>query len=88
MIHSCAGGVVRDKKYFDFAKVEILSTGRIGWYICNVPLLQVGDIVVVPSGRNGDKERAKVLRIDRNVSEQVAPVPTKSAKEILEVCDE
>ena len=48
MIHSCAGGIVREKKFYDFAKVKIESTGEIRWYISNNPLLMVGDKVVVP----------------------------------------
>lgn len=88
MIHSCAGGVVRDKKYFDFAKVEILSTGEIKWFICNLPLVSTGDIVVVPCGKENKEEEAKVLRIDRGVSEQVSPVPARHAKEVLRVFHE
>ncbi len=88
MIHSCAGGVVRKKRHFDFAKVEILSCGQICWYICNIPLLEEGDVVIVSFGRDNKREKAKVLRIDRNVSEQVSPISVKIAKEILEVCYE
>ena len=88
MIHSCAGGVVKDKKYFDFAKVEILSTGEIKWYICNLPLVVAGDEVIVPYGKDNVREKAKVLRIDRGVSEQVCPVPARHAKEILEICED
>lgn len=87
MIHSCAGGVVRDKKYLDFAKVEILSSGEIKWYISNIPLLQAGDVVIVCVGRDSSEERAKVLQIDKNVSDQVAPVPVKHAREILRICE-
>ncbi len=87
MIHSCAGGVVRDRKYFDFAKVEILSTGEVKWYICNLPLIMAGDVVIVPYGKENVREKAKVLRVDRSVSEQVSPVPARRAKEILEICD-
>ena len=88
MIHSCAGGVVKDKKYFDFAKVEILSTGEVKWYICNLPLVVAGDIVIVPYGKDNVREKAKVIRIDRGVSEQVSPVPARHAKEILEICED
>ncbi len=87
MIHSCAGGVVRDKKYFTFAKVEILSDGKLAWYISNLPLLEVGDLVVVPYGIDNKKEKAKVLKIDKNVSEQVSPIPARRAKYILEIVD-
>ena len=87
MIHSCAGGVIRDKKSFNLAKVEILQTGELRWYISNLPLLEVGDEVIVPIGRENVEVRAKVLRIDKGVSEQVTPVPCKSLKEILRLAD-
>lgn len=52
MIHSLAGGVIREKKYFDFAKVK-LETGEIYWYISTIKTLKPGDMVVVPYG-NGE----------------------------------
>lgn len=87
MIHSCAGGVIRDKKSFTLAKVEILSTGEPRWYISNLPLLEVGDEVIVPFGKENFEVRARVLRIDKGVSEQVTPVPLKSLKEIFRLAD-
>ena len=39
MIHSLAGGVIREKKYFDFAKVK-LETGEIYWYISTIKTLK------------------------------------------------
>ena len=87
MIHSCAGGVIRDKKSFTLAKVEILQTGELRWYISNLPLLEVGDEVIVPIGRENVEVHARVLRIDKGVSEQVTPVPLKSLKEIFRLAD-
>lgn len=87
MIHSCAGGVIRDKKLFTLAKVEILSTGDIRWYISNLPLLEVDDEVIVPFGRENVETRAKVLRVDHDVSEQVTPIPARRLKEILRLAD-
>ena len=83
MIHSCAGGVVHEKKLYDFAKVKIECTGQIRWYISNNPLLRVGDKVVVPFGK--EREKAVVLKLDKNVSEQVSPMPIRQMKEILQV---
>lgn len=88
MIHSCAGGVIREKRCFDFAKVEIIATGEVRWYITKLPLLTAGDFVIVPYGRENKAEKAKVLRIDKNVSEQVSPVPARQAKEIISICEE
>lgn len=85
MIHSLAGGVIREKKYFDFAKVK-LETGEIYWYISAIKTLKPGDMVVVPYG-NGEV-KAFVIRIDKHISEQVSPIPVKRAKAILKICEE
>lgn len=81
MIHSLAGGVIREKKCFDFAKVK-LESGDICWYISNIFGLKEKDKVLVPFGK--DKVKGEVLRIDKNVNEQMSPIPVKRAKEILE----
>ncbi len=84
MIHSLSGGVVRDKKYYDFAKVKI-ETGEIFWFISKFKELKVGDFVVVPIGKSENLVKGEVLRIDKNISEQVAPIPVKRMKEIVEI---
>jgi len=85
MIHSLAGGILSDNKKLDFAKVEILSDYYSGifWYITEIPKLKVGDIVVVPFGKNEILVEGKVLKIDKNISSQTAPIPIKRAKKIL-----
>ena len=90
MIHSLAGGVLKDKKTYDFAKVEILDDYYSGifWYISKIKNLKENDIVLVPF-KNGDiKLRAKVLRVDKNVSEDCSPIPIKRAKEVLSLIKE
>ena len=85
MIHSLAGGVIREKKYFDFAKVK-LETGEIYWYISTIKTLKPGDMVVVPYGNV--EVKAFVIRIDKHISEQVFLIPVKRAKTILKICEE
>jgi hypothetical protein len=88
MIHSLAGGELRTTETHDFAKVEILEgicAGDIFWYISNIKNLKVGDMVLVPLGKNNLPAKAKVLRIDKNVSSQTSPIPPKHAKEILQI---
>ena len=85
MIHSLAGGVIREKKYFDFAKVK-LETGELYWYISTIKTLKPGDMVVVPYGN--EEAKAFVIRIDKHISEQVSPIPVKRAKTILKICEE
>lgn len=89
MIHSLAGGKIKDLDFADFAKVEILdgeTQGKISWYITNILDLNVGDTVLVPVGLNNTQTPAKVLKIERNLSSQVSPIPIKRAKEIIQKC--
>ena len=80
MIHSLAGGKMRDMDIVDFAKVE-LSTGEIRWFITDILDLKVGDLVRVPRGQ--DLETARVIKIEKNVNAQCAPVPIKRALKIF-----
>ncbi len=88
MIHSLAGGDIRELKVADFAKVEIIEKGPLCgakyWYIFDLLGLEIGDRVFVPVGVKNVKMLAKIERIDRFVNEQCAPVPFKRAKRIIE----
>lgn len=90
MIHSLAGGVLKDKKTYNFAKVELLDDYYSGvfWYISTIKNLKENDFVLVPF-KNGDiKLKAKVLRVDKNVSEDCSPISVKRAQEILSLIKE
>lgn len=80
MIHSMSGGVMSDLGAFTFVKVIIDGCAAPYWYICDLDI-EEGDAVIVPLG--GAEKRATVLRVERNVSSQVAPVPVKRAKRVL-----
>ncbi len=88
MIHSLAGGDIRELRVADFAKVEIVEKGPLCgakyWYIVDLSGVEVGDRVFVPVGVQNVKMMAKIERIDRFVNEQSAPIPFKRAKRILE----
>lgn len=86
MIHSMAGGVLKENQKFDFAKVK-LENGQIGFFICQDKSISVGDFVLVPFGKGDVLQKAEVLRIDKNVSEQVAPFPIKRMKKIFSKCE-
>ncbi len=88
MIHSLSGGVIKDIEYFDFAKVKVtegILCNNIFWYISPFSNLKQGDIVLVPLGANNTQTKAEVLRVDKNVSGQTAPVPVKRCKKIIKV---
>lgn len=82
MIHSLAGGKLKDLDFADFAKVQLITDepDKILWYITDILDLNIGDIVLVPVGINNALEQATVLKIERNVSSHVAPIPIKRAK--------
>ncbi len=82
MIHSLAGGKIRELDYADFVKVKVdYMKEKICWYITDLLDLEIGDKVYVDFA--GKKLEAEVLLIKRNVSSQVAPVPIKRAKYII-----
>ena len=84
MIHSLAGGNIGNEQYFNFAFVEILegeNKGIKAWYISKIWGLKADDVVLVP--HTNKDVRAKVIRVDKNVSSFVSPVPIKKAKTII-----
>lgn len=88
MIHSMAGGKIGGVSYNDFAKVKICegaNAGDIFWYLTGGLNIKAGSIVVVPVGAAGQLTKAEVLRVDKNVSSQVSPVPVRRAKSIARV---
>lgn len=88
MIHSMAGGELKFNQHFDFAKVEIIEGEDIGlifWFISPFSNLQIGNKVLVPLGKNNKEVKAKVLRIDKNISEQSSPLPIKRMKTIISI---
>lgn len=91
MIHSLAGGDIRELKVADFAKVEIteegINKGVKLWYITDINGLEAGDKVLVPYGVQNSLIEAKIERIDRFVNAQTSPVPMKRAKKIFKKID-
>jgi len=84
MIHSLAGGNLGNVRYLDFVKVEILDSpfsGGIYWYTTKLKDLEPKDIVLVPL--ESKQLKAKVLRVDKNVSSFASPVPVNRAKSII-----
>ena len=84
MIHSLAGGNIGKEQYFNFAFVEILDgayKGSKAWYISKVFGLKAEDIVLVSF--NNIETKARVIRVDKNVSSFASPVPVKRAKTII-----
>ena len=82
MIHSMSGGVLSELGAFTFVKVKFDGDEKPFWYICDFEVAE-GDRVSAPFGASGLGKPATVLRVEQNVSGQVAPIPVKRAKKLL-----
>lgn len=88
MIHSMAGGNLGKLTYNDYAKVEILegeNAGKIFWYINKLALIKAGDIALVDVFGEPKPVKAKIIRIDKAVASNCAPIPPHRAKEIISI---
>lgn len=85
MIHSLAGGKIKDLEFADFVKVKFdyLGETKLGWYITDIIDLAINDKVIIPYGYANIELAGQVEKIERNVSSQVAPIPIKRAKYII-----
>mgnify|MGYP006916089930 CR=1 FL=1 len=84
MIHSLSGGFVRELEYADFVKVKILtgeSVGMLFWYKTDLIDIKIGDKVEVLL--KGQPVEGEIVKIERNQSNQTAPIPIKRAQSII-----
>lgn len=82
MIHSMSGGVLSEYDSYTFAKVCFDGEQQGYWYIADFDV-SVGDRVSAPRFPSGSGAPATVIKIEPNVSGQVAPVPIKRAKRLI-----
>jgi len=85
MIHSLAGGKIKDLEYADFVKVrfDYLGESKVGWYTTDLIDLNLGDKVAVPYGSPATEVVGTVEKIERNLSSQLSPIPIKRARKII-----
>ena len=81
MIHSLSGGVIKKKEFNDFAKVKIIDSNLILWYKTEY-IVNEGDTVLVPLGRENKLVSAIVVRVDKDVPYDVSPISPRIAKSI------
>ena len=81
MIHSLAGGELKEYSRFDIAKVEYLDTQERAFALVACPNIVENDLVIVDF--NGQEREARVLRVDKNVYEQNFPISVKRLKKIV-----
>ncbi|MBQ7407674.1 MAG: hypothetical protein IJW13_00130 [Clostridia bacterium] len=79
MIHSLAGGKLKDNGYYTVIKVKFinnpLALARPYFYLCEVAQIEQGEVVLAPYGKNQTEYEAEVIRVDKCVSEQTLPMP-------------
>lgn len=83
MIHSTAGGKLKEYSYYDIAKVKYLDTEQVAFVLCPIKEVMENDLVEVEN-----EFEARVLRIDRNVFEQNFPMKISRLKKITKIISE
>ncbi|MBR4270345.1 MAG: hypothetical protein IKQ31_01540 [Clostridia bacterium] len=84
MIHSLAGGFIKELEYADFVKVKILAgedEGKLFWYTTDLIDISVGDRVEI--SLKGKIIVGEVVKIERNLNNQTAPIPIKRTLSII-----
>lgn len=82
MIHSMSGGVLSEFDNYTFVKVVFDDSPTPYWYVTDLEL-SAGNRVLAPFGAGGVGKAATVVKVEDNVSGQVAPVPVKRVKRII-----
>ncbi len=84
MIHSLAGGFVKELDYADFVKVKILDgedEGKLFWYKTDLLDIRVGDRVEIKL--KNQLCVGEIVKIERNLNSQTAPIPIKRVQSII-----
>ena len=82
MIHSMSGGVLSEYDTYTFAKVKFDGCEKPCWFISDFEVKE-DDRVLAPYGAGSVGRSGTVLKVETNVSGQVAPVPLKRVKKLL-----
>lgn len=77
-----SGGVLSEYGSYTFAKVKFDGAETPYWYVSDFDV-QEGDRVSAPFGAGNLSKPATVVKVETNVSGQVAPVPIKRVKKLI-----
>lgn len=77
-----SGGVLSEYGTYTFAKVVFDDDPAPYWYVAEFEVKD-GDRVLAPKGVSGLGKPASVVKVEENVSGQVAPVPIKRVKKLI-----
>ena len=77
-----SGGVLSELGSYTFVKVKFDGSDVPYWYVTDFEVSE-GDRVSAPFGMGGIGKPAVVVKVEHNVSGQVAPIPVKRAKKLI-----
>ncbi len=83
MIHSLSGGVIKSATKHTFIKVAFAGEENPRWLLCDEFPVEVGDTAVI-DGKIG-LIKGEVLRVDKNVFGDAAPVPMNRARQVIQI---
>lgn len=84
MIHSLAGGEIKQQKIFDIVKVKILENNEEMLFICEDKKIKINDFVLVPYGFIDEPAKAQVIEVKTNVNSNNFPL-SKRLKKIYKI---
>lgn len=85
MIHSLSGGVIADNGYYTFVKVVFEDeryADRPYWFVSPTSSVEVGNAVLASPSKQSPALRARVVKVEKNVSSQCSPIPMNRITEI------
>ncbi len=84
MIHSLAGGKIKEYKIVDLAKLEFENNlGEYFLYISEIKDLKENDFVLAPFGVIDEPKKAKVIKLDKNINTQNISIKVDRLKKIF-----
>lgn len=96
MVHYGSGEIFRESVYFKekrrasdyiFCSVEFTDGGKTYYYITEDDTIEVGDLVVVPAGKDDHTAIVEVVDIEY-FQKDAAPFPVEKTKRIIRKCSE
>ena len=88
MIHSLAGGELKEYQISNLVYVRLEHTDEKYWYTTDIADLQVGDFVLVPFGLIDELYKAEILKVENNVRSDMFPISFKRLKQVYKKAEQ
>lgn len=82
MIHSLAGGELKQYQVEDLVRLQFENSTEKNWYISQIENIKIGDCVLAPNGILNELQKAIILEIKHNVISTNFPISFKKLKKI------